>query len=302
MNNANRHFLRGTVRGAYDLQKLRIQTGLRIVANVKYKMGQMPSTKEEELDDDAKAILASLRASYERITDGMTDAKLRKNFKGDGLISDYAELALIAQYVSMESVEKKSFRQLVHILDRFPIWTEFLKGVKGCGPAMGGVIVSEIDIHKARHPSSLWKYAGLDVADDGAGRSRKAEHLVEVKYIDKDGEEKTRRGITFNPFLKTKLVGVLASSFLKAGDGPYRKIYDDYKHRLESHAKWGTHNDKSKNDKGKPITSKGHRHNMAMRYLIKMFLIDLYTQWRALEGLPVSKPYHEAKLGHTHAA
>ena len=27
---------------------------------------------------------------------------------------------------------------------------------------------------------------------------------------------------------------------------------------------------------------------MAMRYMVKIFLINLYTKWRALEGLPVS--------------
>ena len=46
---------------------------------------------------------------------------------------------------------------------------------------MAGVLISEFDIHRARYPSSMWKYAGLDVARDGRGRSRKAEHLVEVE-------------------------------------------------------------------------------------------------------------------------
>jgi hypothetical protein len=46
--------------------------------------------------------------------------------------------------------------------------------------------------------------------------------------------------------------------------------------------------------------SKGHRHNMAIRYMIKIFLIDLYKNWRALEGLPVAPSYAEAKLGKIH--
>jgi hypothetical protein len=36
---------------------------------------------------------------------------------------------------------------------------------------------------------------------------------------------------------------------------------------------------------------------MALRYMIKIFLIDLYNNWRRLEGLPVAPPYSEAKLG-----
>jgi hypothetical protein len=84
-------------------------------------------------------------------------------------------------------------------------------------------------------------------------------------------------------------MGVLASSFLRVGENPYGTIYANYKHRLEHHEK---HKEKSK----------GHRHNMAMRYMIKRFLCDLYVHWRTLEGLPVSLEYHEGKLGHKHAA
>ena len=98
-----------------------------------------------------------------------------------------------------------------------------------------------------------------------------------------------KKGITFNPFLKTKLTGVLGASFLKQSPDKcvYRKIYDDYKHRLEH---MDAHKEKSK----------GHRHNMAIRYMIKMFLIDLYNEWRPLEGLPVAPTYTEAKLGKVH--
>ena len=159
----------------------------------------------------------------------------------------------------------------------------------GVGPAMAGVIISEIDITKAEYPSSLHKYAGVDVAGDGQGRSRRAEHLEDSEYTDKEGKLQTKKGITFNPFLKTKLVGVLGSSFIKQSPDKceYRKIYDDYKHRIEN---MDAHKEKSK----------GHRHNMAVRYMIKMFLIDLYNAWRKLEGLPVAPTYTEAKLGKVH--
>jgi hypothetical protein len=135
---------------------------------------------------------------------------------------------------------------------------------------------------------------------DGKGRSRKSEHLIDIKYTDKNGEPAERKGITFNPWLKTKLMGVLASSFLRAGDNKYRTVYDNYKHRLENHPNW---QDKTViNDKGKEkiISEKGHRHNAALRYMIKIFLCDLYNAWRSIEGLPVAPTYQEAKLGHRH--
>ena len=129
------------------------------------------------------------------------------------------------------------------------------------------------------------------------GRSRRAEHLVPRVYVDKNGEEKTKQSITFNPWLKTKLIGVLASSFLRRADSPYRAIYDQYKFRIENHERHGIVNDKVKDDQGRFIASKGHRHNMAMRYMMKMFIkAELYVPWRKIEGLPVSLSYQDAKL------
>lgn len=297
--------LKTIVRGTYDIQKLRIQMGNRIVGNFKAKLGQDPGESEDEIDSDGKEILATLRASFKKITDGIKTFPRQSTFKGNEVIGDYTELCLIAEYVDLENHENQHFRRLGNILNDYPVWTQFLEGVRGVGPAMGGIIISEIDITKAKYPSSLWKYAGLDVAQDGRGRSRKTEHLVDCEYVTKDGEIKTRKGITFNPFLKTKLIGVLASSFLRAGDGPYSKIYNDYKNRLENHAVYGVHNDTDRKDAikatGKAYAPKLHRHNMALRYMIKQFLVDLHREWRTVEGLPVSAPYCEAKLALKHA-
>ena len=63
--------LRTFVRGAYDVQKLRIQTGNRIVANFKTQLGQAPGTKEDELSDEAKSILDNFRAEYDLIADAI---------------------------------------------------------------------------------------------------------------------------------------------------------------------------------------------------------------------------------------
>lgn len=265
-----------------------------------------------------------------------------KTFRGDEVISTFTELCLLAQYFDLEVSEAAHFKRLEPCLKEYPIYTEFLKDVKGIGPAMAGVIISEIDIHKAKYPSSLWKFAGLDtvvwfeckerfhedapdrvekrhpegyqtsgpdrvtVDDwfllktmDGTrlgtygipveakglhqGRSKRKEHLIKVRYTDRDGEEQERDSITFRPFLKTKLVGVLAASFLRSKNPVYAPVYYSYKTRLETHPNW---TDKTKD----------HRHKAALRYMIKVFLKDLYVAWRTLEGLPVAPEYHVAKL------
>jgi len=279
--------IRSLVRGAYDVQKLRIQTGNRIVANFKAKLGQEPQKKEQTLSAEGKLILNQLRAHYTKLMDGLKTFPRQKSYKGDEVISDFTELCLIRQYIGLESEEKEHFRLLGSVLKGYTIYTEFLQDVKGVGPAMAGVIVSEFDPHRAKYPSSFWKYAGLDVGENGQGRSRKKEHLVETEYVDKDGEVKTKMGITFNPWLKTKLVGVLGSAFLRAEDSYYGQCYYSYKSRLESHPE---HIEKSK----------GHRHNMATRYAVKRFLVDLHIAWRKIEGLPVSSEYSEGKLGMKH--
>lgn len=309
--------LRMMTRGAYDLQKLRVQTGLRLVATLKLKMGQEPGEKEEDADIEKEAmkVLVNVRKDMALISEwaakNVTSIK-PKNFKGEGLISSYTEYQLALNYLALEKQEECQFKAIEAVLDGFPIYTEFLKDVRGCGTAMSAMIISEFDIYKARYPSSMWKYAGLDVAPDGQGRSRRAEHLVDVEYENKAGDVTTRKSITYNPMLKTKLVGVLGSGMLKAGirnqkdgdnkvvliDGQkqqvylskYAKIYVDYKNRLD-------------NRPDLKDESKGHRHNMAVRYMVKMFILDLYKVWRELEGLEVAPPYHVAKLGlRDHAA
>ena len=196
---------------------------------------------------------------------------------------------MVRRYLEFERSEKEQFEEVGQALLDCPVYTEHLQHVKGVGPQMAGVIVSEFDITKARHPSSMWKYSGLDVGPDGRGRGRYKEHQVPVEYVDSDGNDAVRNSITFNPWLKTKLVGVLATSFLRCGPNPYREIYHDYKARLEASPR---HQEKSK----------GHRHAMAKRYMIKRFLVDLYIAWRELEDLPVSPEYSVAKLGMQHGA
>lgn len=282
--------LRAMVKSFYDAQKLRIETGNRIVANVRVKMGQDPGAKTEEITDEGQALLKTILFEYKRLTDGLIKPSSRSISKAievqKGVITDLFEYELIGYYSRLLDSEEQLGKGIAHAVKLFPIWDVFLKNVKGCGPAMAAVCISELDPHKARHISSYWKYAGLDVAGDGKGRSRKKEHLVEVDYTNKDGEASKRVGITFNPFLKTKLVGVLGSCFLRSG-GDYKLIYEGYKHRLECREEY-------KDD------TKGHRHNMAIRYMIKMFLKDLWLEMRKIEGLPVTQDYAEAKLGLNH--
>ena len=298
------------VRTLYDMQHERIQTGNRICAEIKARLGQAPGESEKGLEEEAKAFLARARSEYARITDAFVLTQAHRYLKVDyseyEIITDAGMLVFVELYEQQLAHEQKMAKVIAKIVAQHPLWSAFLEGVKGCGPLMSAVVLAELDPHKARYVSSFWKYAGVDVATDGRGRSRRKEHLVEQTYTDKEGKEATKMGVSFNPFLKTKLVGVLATSFLKqsAETCKYRGIYDDYKHRLENHAVYGVaHDDERKammKAKGQKYAPIGHRHNMAMRYMIKMFLQDLWLAWRELEELPVTPCYQEAVLGHKH--
>lgn len=289
--------IRTSVRTLYDMQKLRIQFGNRIFAAFRVKL-DLKSSDAEKSNDEASKLLEALRKDYRRITDGVKKItrKIETKLDAEQLITTYGELAMIQSYDEQIRLEKAHEKAIDYELSKLPIYNQFLANVHGCGVLMSGVILSEIDIHACNSISALWKYAGLDVVvktdhETGEiteeGRSKKRHHLEPKTYTDSDGKQTETVGITFNPFLKTKLIGVLGSSFIKLG-GPYRDIYDNYKHRLENNPK---HADKTKL----------HRHNMAVRYMIKEFLADLWTEWRTLEGLPVRARYNEEKLGIVHS-
>lgn len=286
-----------------------------------------PSEEVEEVEDDDNETLEKktdpkskskdkfikkIQENYKRIIDGMNDELnsglkkkgLKKNktgkisnlyemmnkitIKPTDLIQDLNELALVDQYVDMLSIEKKHFLLLEKLLEKIPFYNNYLSNIRGIGPALAGVLISEINIHVSKYGSSLEMYSGLDVVKSedgtGTGRTRKKEHLVDREYKDKFGDTQIKKSITYNPFLKSKLMGVLASSFIKLKNPTYKKIYDDYKWRLQHRPDLANHTPK-------------HIDNMAKRYMIKQFLHDLYRAWRADEGLPVYAPYAEAKLG-----
>ena len=226
-----------------------------------------------------------------------------------GVFDSLLEWSLMAKYRDMIISEKRAENDMATALANFPIYTEWLSKIKGIGPTMGGVIISTINIHKADTPASIWAYAGLDVVildnegnPDGRGRGRYTGHLVEYAYTAKDGTQKTKKGITFSPFLKTKLVGVLADIMVKHRTPKYRLEYDNYKARITERELILTQEALTSGNVKFKVRTPKHLNRMAMRYMIKRFLVDLYMEWRAMEGLPITEEYGVRKLGLVHHA
>lgn len=306
----NKSAIRATVRGMYDMQQLRIQAGNRIVANFRSKLGIEAGEADTETDKEAEKLLNTLRAEYKLLTEGVNRITRRMNLEAGEYIDSHTEIRLIQQYERLVQAEDAAEKTLEDLLDEAPIYTQFLAHIRGISTKMASVIISEIDIHKAKYPSSIWKYAGLDVVD-GEGRSRKKRHLEEREYTNKYGEKEIRQSLTYNPFLKTKLIGVLGQNLIRS-EGHYKgEFYNPKKHFYMTRGFCnGSHSETGQTTfipSGKATRqendycTKGHCHAMARRYMVKMFLLDLYKAWRTLEDLPVSDSYHSGQRGHDHS-
>jgi hypothetical protein len=308
--------LRLMTRGVYALQKLRIQTGLRLCANFRDKLKENVDEDEDaetgELSEKAQKIIDILKAEYRRLTEGVARNRTlprREGFVGSGVISDFTELVLLHQYEALEKQEREHFRHLGEALEAFPIYIDWLEHQRGIGPAMAAVLMSYFDVRKAERPSQFWAYAGLDVGPGIASdpehklaRSRRKEHLVEREYVTRDGETKTKLSTTFDPWLQSRLLGVLGGSLLRNAS-PYRKYYDEYRHRIETdpNRRKGTLTEK-KAERKKGIIDETiwhplRIHRASMRYMVKQFVADFWRAWREIERLPTVPTYHEAKQG-----
>lgn len=198
-----------------------------------------------------------------------------------------------------------------------------------------------IEMHYAENGNdvALLAEGKYPVTLEQVGRSRKDFCLELTEYTAKDGSTKVKQGISFNPFLKTKLIGVLASSFLRAGKTLVDGVNMSSVKRLELAKSLG-YKPKTKSEEedeipsGSPVDdflrANGHYvtfhpshygkmyydnrtrlifsphhkekttlhiHNMALRFMIKRFLVDLYVHGRRSVDMPVHEEYGVAKLG-----
>lgn len=250
---------------------------LASLGSMKLKAADVIAFKQTKLDNALSSIFANPYL--------LTDVELIRN-----PIVYY----MARQYIQFTNFEAEQIKSIGKILRGFPIYTRYLQYVRGCGVMMSACILSKVNINTADTISKLWSYVGLDVAPDGRGRGKYAEHLVERAYIDAKGEEQTRMSTTYNPWLKTKVVGVLGSCLMKQNP-QYKAIYDGYKFRITNDpARQGVI--KEADGKERQILTKAHAHRMAMRYMCKQFLLDYWIHDRVLSGLDCREPYQDEKL------
>ena len=193
--------------------------------------------------------------------------------------------------LAMEEATAKSLAPEVH---KHPLWKAFLADVLGVGEVRAAVQISEFDIHVATTVSKMWQFAGCNPGmvygwKYQRGLWRRTDELIR-------GDKRTKGfRCPYNQFLKDDLLGRLGPSFLKA-HSPYCEHYYNMRQRLES-MDWG---EAAKNPTDPKKPKANHQHRAANRYMVKMYLIDLYVAWRTVEGLPVREPYAAEYLGRGH--
>lgn len=285
MQEQDRKELRAMVRTMYDYQDMRLRTASRLRLN------------KDDLTVDIEH---------------MDDAEISEK--------DYDTVEFVK--IATSKIEKRLAKDIEKILKKEPVYNEFFKKVRGCGPLMSAACLSEFDVYKSETVSKMWQFAGLNSGEVRGKKIIKITKKTDMSQIIREYENQKgeKCGITltgelvrgdkktpgfvapFNSWLRTKLIGVLAGGMIKAQNGDTGlnyalDYYYPYKTRLEQSEKEVMH--KGEMTPWKDV-SKGHRDNAAKRYMIKMFIKDLYVAWRTLEGLEVRAPYQEEYLGHKH--
>lgn len=179
---------------------------------------------------------------------------------------------------------------------------------------------------------------GQEVTLTSVGRTKRAICLEKRPYRKANGEEGSKIGITFNPYLQSKLIAVLAPAFLKVNKTLLDGEPSTTDERMKLANSLGFDEKKVPAVKQKTaciefLREHGHTvevvpgefgkfyydyrarlkgsqsqeqnpitdlliHRRAIRYTLKMFFREFYVVGRLLNGLPVYIPYESAKLGY----
>lgn len=210
--------------------------------------------------------------------------------------------------------ERETYKLMLQGLDLNPVWPAWLSTVKGVGPTLACKILGRLDIREAKHISSFWKYSGLATVPavlyrcptcklerayppkykvtgkhETHGTKRQCKDLMvavagpedDIRCAQPRGEHGKPRD--YDAYMK-KTMYLIGMSFVKCGSGPYEECYRRERAKIQV-------------EKGH-CWAKGKLHYWALRKTQKMFLADLWCEWRKLEGLPISEPYAVAHLGH----
>jgi len=255
----------------YNAQEERIKAFNRIRQIIFRKLEGISLTEKQ----DKKAEEDKYQKKY-------TDAKLLKFIAQEKVKLDEEEQVYIDQITELltEAGRKESkFKKLMEFyIEQEPIY-KWLKTIKGISVLNTANLLQYFGYcEKAKHCSSLWRYAGLHVIN---GKAPKLSMYGKGKEIES--------GLDYSPKLRT-LMYRIGDCFIKQRTPKYRDIYDNEKERQFKIGGWNDKEMVNKDTPGAP-QSKGHADARARRKMVKHFLADYYNQCLICRGIEPDKVY-----------
>lgn len=193
----------------------------------------------------------------------------------------------ILEAVQIKKHRKAAEKIMISYGSMHPAW-EWVTSIKGL--AAGGIaaqLLAQIDdINKSPTVAALWRFAGFAVIDGKAEKNQKGQVSKFNRKL---------KGVCFNiadSFIKQQTPGYIDIYY--AEKERQRKLHPDVLCRQCTEAqdepvKW---EDCRKKRKGHTrLYNDNHLHFRAWRKMIKVFLKDLWLEWRQAEGLPISEAY-----------
>lgn len=169
----------------------------------------------------------------------------------------------------LQSPYKAESKAMDRIVKALPVW-KWAEGVRGIGSSILAQIIAETgDLSKYANPAKVWKRMGLALVRGhrqqfwsatraGFTRSENVQMAEEMGYVAR----------------RRALMAVTGDCIIRAKNPHYGVIYREYKKR------------KIKELPPKEKGRKMHAHKMALRYIEKRFLLDLWKAWRATHAVP----------------
>ena len=282
--------------------------------SVKSKSVPIPFTDTEEIPHYLLRTLVDIYYDFQgqRIqTQLRIGASKREHSLTDEELSVYGITTI---FENAQSFEKDLEKLITKQLKNHALYTQYLSKIRGIGPLLSAGLIAYIDnIERFKNVSSLWQYSGYGM--NRFCKKCKKPTFVDVKYeTGKTAKklnpkkncpicneetipvlQKRTPGYQSNWNDRLKVLGWKSgSSFVKQSTkSKYRKLYDQIK------AEENRKNPTRKKIDGKIFYNDGHKHNRAMRKVVKIFFAHVWQTWRRQQGLEATEPYAKQLLGHS---
>jgi len=250
---------------------------------------------------DAVKYLIYLLRTYDGVTRMITATKNRLH-----AINPDADVGHQVEIKAMESQQGNLSRRIGKELDVFPIWTDWMQQIPGCGPYVAGNLIQMYYFKQV----AICKKCGADLNAEftctGCGTASKGGGILATRIEDRDFPTISKwwafmgRGIDAETGKMPKRSKGQKSNWSSRGRVVTFQLGDQFNRQKEDHPYKAFLLERRKRHlKTHPGASKGYNLNMSKHETIKLFLAHMWTVARFMDGKPVSRPYAGTIMGHT---